>query len=93
LKNYFLVIHSPKKFPSYVVVISSIIDVDPPSFEEENAKQIWQDSMVEEYNSIIKSNVWEIVSRLVGESIIDLRWLYKVKHVTNHNIEKSRMSL
>jgi hypothetical protein len=37
---------------------------------------------------IMKNDVWEIVLRLVGKPMIDSNWLYKVKHVTNDNIEK-----
>jgi hypothetical protein len=44
--------------------------------------------MVEEYNSIMKNDVWEIVPRPKGKSMVDSRWLYKVKHATDGNIEK-----
>jgi hypothetical protein len=44
--------------------------------------------MMEEYNSIMKNDVWEIVPRPEGKSMIDSRWLYKVKHATDGNIEK-----
>jgi len=44
---------------------------EPSTFEEANAKQVWQDAMVEDYNSIMKNNVWEIVQRLVEKSVID----------------------
>jgi hypothetical protein len=32
-----------------------------PSYEEAAGEQVWQDAMVEEYNSIMKNDVWEIV--------------------------------
>jgi hypothetical protein len=35
--------------------------------------------MVEEYNSIMKNDVWEVVPRLEGKSIMTSRWLYKIK--------------
>jgi hypothetical protein len=63
----------PKKFPNYATSLSSIIDAKPPSFEE-NAKHVWWDAM--EYNSIMKNYVWEIVSRPVGKSMIDSKWLH-----------------
>jgi len=44
--------------------------------------------MVEDYISITKNDVWEIVSRPLGKSEIDSRWLYKVKHVAYPSIEK-----
>jgi hypothetical protein len=80
--------HPPKKFSNYVALMSSIIDAKPSSYEEATGEQVWQDAMVEEYNSIMKNDVWEIVSRPVGKSVIDSRWLYKVKHAIDGNIEK-----
>jgi hypothetical protein len=41
-----------------------------------------------EYNAIMKNDVWEIVLRLEKKSVIDSRWLYKVKHATDGGIEK-----
>jgi hypothetical protein len=67
--------------------MSSIIDTEPSSYEEATRKQVWQDAMVE-YNSIMKNDVWEIVSRLEGKSMVDSRWLYKVKHAVDGSIEK-----
>jgi hypothetical protein len=84
----FRVSHPPKKFPSYVALMSSIIDTKPSSYEEATRKQVWQNAMMEEYNSIMKNDVWEIVPRPEGKSVIDSRWLYKVKHVADGSIEK-----
>eukprot|EP00253_Pinus_taeda_P010861 PITA_10861 len=44
--------------------------------------------MVEVYASIIKNNVWEVVPRPEGKSIVTSRWLYKIKHVADGSIEK-----
>ena len=44
--------------------------------------------MVEEYHSILKNDVWEIVSRPEGKSIVTSRWLYKIKHGADGIIEK-----
>ena len=44
--------------------------------------------MVEEYDSIVRNNAWEIVPRLVGKSVIGSRWIYKVKHADDGSVEK-----
>jgi hypothetical protein len=44
--------------------------------------------MVEEYTSIIKNDVWDIVPRLERKSTVSSKWLYKIKHVANGSIEK-----
>jgi len=42
-------------------LMSKSVDNEPSSFEEVVWKTIWVDSMVEEYESIIRNNVWEVV--------------------------------
>jgi hypothetical protein len=50
--------------------------------------QVWQDAMVEEYTSIMKNDVWDIMPRLEGNSVVSSRCLYKIKQVADDNIEK-----
>jgi hypothetical protein len=65
----------PKKFPNYIALISSIIDYEPSNFELEANQQIWWDAMVEEYTSIMRNDVWDIVRRLEGKLVVSSRWL------------------
>ena len=44
--------------------------------------------MVEECDSIIKNQVWEVVSRPEGKKEVRSRWIYKVKHATDESVEK-----
>eukprot|EP00253_Pinus_taeda_P003324 PITA_03324 len=44
--------------------------------------------MVEEYNSIMVSDVWEVVPRPQDMSMVGLRWIYKVKYVADDSVEK-----
>jgi Golgi nucleoside diphosphatase len=44
--------------------------------------------MMEEYQSIMKNDVWEVVSRLEGKSVVTSKWIYKIKHAADDNIEK-----
>ena len=44
--------------------------------------------MVEEYQSIMKNDVWEIVPRPEGKSVVTSKWLYKIKHGADGSIEK-----
>ena len=44
--------------------------------------------MVEEYDSIVKKNAWEIVPRLVGKSVVGSRWIYKIKQAVDGSVEK-----
>jgi hypothetical protein len=46
--------------------------------------------MLEEYDSIMHNDVWEVVSRPVGKSVVTSIWLYNTKYATNVNIEKHK---
>ena len=43
---------------------------------------------MEEYASIMKNDVWEVVPRLEGKSVVTSRWLYKIKYAIDGSIEK-----
>eukprot|EP00253_Pinus_taeda_P030789 PITA_30789 len=70
------------------LVEPSIEEADTSSFKEEVEKTIWVDSMVEEYRSIVKNNFLEVFPRPIDNSIVGLRWIFKVKQETNKRIEK-----
>jgi hypothetical protein len=44
--------------------------------------------MLEEYRSILKNNVWEIVSRPKDKSVVSSKWIYKIKHAVDGSVEK-----
>ena len=44
--------------------------------------------MTEEYHSIMKNDVWDIVPRPDKKSIVTFRWLYKIKHVADGSVDK-----
>jgi hypothetical protein len=44
--------------------------------------------MVEEYQSILKNDVWDIVLRPEGKSIVTSKWIYKIKHAADGSVEK-----
>eukprot|EP00253_Pinus_taeda_P011777 PITA_11777 len=44
--------------------------------------------MVEEYDSMVRNNVWDVVPRLEDKLVVSSRWLYKVKEAANGSVEK-----
>jgi hypothetical protein len=78
----------PERFCNYIAMVSSIWESECSTFEEATGRQVWRDAMMEEYNSIMKNDVWEVVPRPEGKSVVTSRWLYKLKHVANGSIEK-----
>ena len=79
---------SLNNYTGYMVVMTKLVELEPSSFEEEIYQPLWVDVMVEEYDSIMKNNVWEMVSRPKNELVVGSRWIYKVKHATIGSIEK-----
>lgn len=45
-------------------------------------------AMVEEYDSIIKNNAWEVVPRLEEKSVVGSRWIYKVMQAIDGSVEE-----
>jgi hypothetical protein len=78
----------PKRFCSYIATVSSIQESEPSTFEEASSRQVWRDAMMEEYNSVMKNDVWEVVPRLEGKLVVTSRWLYKLKHAADGSIEQ-----
>eukprot|EP00253_Pinus_taeda_P032827 PITA_32827 len=44
--------------------------------------------MVEEYNSIMVNDVWEVVPRPQDRSVVGSRWIYKIKYTAYGSVEK-----
>jgi hypothetical protein len=44
--------------------------------------------MTKEYQSIMKNDVWDIVSRSKGKSVVTSKWIYKIKYETYGSVEK-----
>jgi hypothetical protein len=44
--------------------------------------------MIEEYQSIINNDVWEIVPRPKNKDVVSSKWMYKIKHTLDGSIEK-----
>jgi hypothetical protein len=38
----------------------------------------------------MRNDVWEVVPRLEGKSVVTSKWLYKIKYVANGRIEKHK---
>ena len=44
--------------------------------------------MHEEYESIMKKDVWDVVPRLEDKAVVTSKWLYKIKHGADGSAEK-----
>jgi hypothetical protein len=67
-----------------------IIDVKPSYYKEASSQLVWRDAMMEECQSIMKNDVWDIVLRPEEKFVVTSKWIYKIKHTTNGSIEKHK---
>ena len=65
----------PKPYTNCVALLYDIIDKEPSNYEEDAEKKEWKDSMIEEYQSIMKNDAWEIVLRPEGNFVVTSKWI------------------
>jgi hypothetical protein len=78
----------PRPYSSYVALLSDIIDAELTCYEEAAEKKEWKDAMIEEYWSIVKNDIWDVVPRPKEKTVVSSKWIYKTKHSTDGNVEK-----
>ena len=72
----------------YSDIMSQLISSEPSSYKDVASKRVWVDAMMEEYKSIMKNDVWEVVPRPAGKLVVTYRWIYKIKHTANCSVKK-----
>jgi hypothetical protein len=78
----------PDKYSGLIANLNNVINSEPSTFVEASKHQVWKVVMNEEYDSILKNDVWTIVPRPHGKSVVTSKWLYKIKHAADGSIEK-----
>jgi hypothetical protein len=71
--------------------MSHIIDSKPSCYEKATSHPVSRDVMMEEYQSIMKIDVWDIVMRPEGKSVVTSKWIYKIEHTIDGSIERHKM--
>ena len=71
-----------------MALMTQLIDAEPSSYESVARHKVWQEAMMEEYSSIMKNDVWEVVPRLGDKGVVGSKWIYKVKHATDGSMDK-----
>ena len=71
-----------------MALMSDLVDKEPCCFEEAIKQKKWDGAMVEEYEYIMKNNVWEILPRPKDKSVVSSKWIFKTKHSSYESIEK-----
>jgi hypothetical protein len=80
----------PIRLGEYLALVMSIKDNEPQTFVQAVDHQVWREAMIEEYDSIVRYDVWDVVPRPVGKSVVTSRWLYKTNIATYGSVEKHK---
>ena len=67
--------------------MSTFVQSEPCTFEEAVKHQVWKDAMNKEYESIMKNDVWDVVSTPKDKSVVTQKWLYNIKHEDDGSAE------
>lgn len=78
----------PKRFSSHTTNMSDLSKTEPTNPSDAIKHIAWKEAMTKEYQSIMKSNVWEIVPRPKGKFVVSSEWIFKIKHAADGSIEK-----
>ena len=79
----------PHRFSSYMALKSHIINYEPSNYEEAANQQVGRDAMMEEYQSIMKNDVWDVVLIPEGKFVVISKRIYKIKNELDGSIKKS----
>ena len=66
---------SPDRYNVYMALMSKSVEIEPSSLKEVVQQPVWVDAMVEEYDSIIRNSVWEVVPRPANKSLVSSKWI------------------
>ena len=58
---------------NYVALMCNLVDEELTCFEEASKKKEWMDAMIEEYQSIIKNDVGDVVPRPKDKSVVSFK--------------------
>ena len=75
-------------YNSYVALLCDIIDKYPSTYEEATKNKEWKYAMIEEYQSIMNNDVWEVVPRPENKFVVNSKWIYKINHAADGSIYK-----
>ena len=78
----------PKPFSNYVALMCDLVDQEPTTYEEVVQKKEWEEAMTKKYQSIMKNDVWDIVPKPEGKSVVPSKRIYKIKHAVDGSKEK-----
>lgn len=62
-----------------LVHFALLVDAKPISHEEALQEHVWKNTMLAELNAIERNNTWELVDLPNKKSVINVKWVFKLK--------------
>lgn len=53
----------------------------------------WNDAMAEEYSSLMRNEIWELVPLPLGRKLVQCKWVYHTKYATDGYVDKHKAGL
>jgi Reverse transcriptase (RNA-dependent DNA polymerase) len=66
---------------------------EPTIFQDADREESWRCAMQEEIDSIRNNQTWSLVEPSVGQRVIGLKWIYKVKKDSDGKVVKHKARL
>ena len=74
-----------------LVAYSAILE--PTSYYEAASDPKWIAAMHSEIDALLDNHTWSIVDLPSGKSLIECKWVYKIKHKANGEVERYKAGL
>ncbi|KAK8956512.1 hypothetical protein KSP39_PZI000036 [Platanthera zijinensis] len=71
----------------------ALLGTTPTSYTEAIKEEKWKDAMNQEMSMITKNQTWDLVVRPKNESILGLKWLYRIKVKEDGTVDKYKARL
>ena len=65
----------------------------PHTYREAHTDPLWQQAMNEELDALHKNNIWDMVDLPPDQSVVDCRWVYKIKTKADGSVERYKARL
>jgi hypothetical protein len=68
-----------------------VLGSNPQSYAKDEGNPHWEETMKEEYNSLMENNTWELVPLPSNKKLVICKWIFKKKRVVMDTLQSIRL--